>query len=88
MRNFEKRLHAIQQRLVPSADDATYVFLSSVLQRDVIEHEEVVQILRENGHLKGGGICMITLLNLPKGLDAAETRAFLKEKGHLLCRRT
>ena len=87
MRTLVSRIAKLEDQL-GTADGNPQILL--VLCRadwgETLDHDRGIQILGETGFLPTGRIGLVNLLEVPEGLDAKQTKVFLRENAAELCR--
>ena len=86
MRAISKRLCKLENRfgLGPGTEQKLWV-VTTVGRQLALDEDTCVGILRECGLLPSERFGVVSLANIPEGLNAKETERFLRENGAELC---
>ena len=89
MRSIDTRIRKLEHRLGcgEHAPPGIRVIVSCARLESALPEDRCIQILEECGHLprNSGGISLVLLGDIPRGLNAKETETFLREHGHRVC---
>jgi len=84
MRNIERRLSRLQDRLGVGPNTVRYVV--AFTNRDFgAAQDNYMKILDEGGFLPAAGVVIVDLNLIPRGLNAKEMERFVRENGARIC---
>src|SRR6266852_397873 len=83
MRGIDRRISKLEERL-GLTKDLFLVILSDAVKRR-LDDDTCVDILRDGGFLPAGGVATVDLTEIPGGLNAEETKRFVRENGTQIC---
>jgi hypothetical protein len=86
MRVLERRLRRLEDQLGPAdGKPQLLVVVCKAGWRLALDQDECEQILRESGFLPTGPVAVVNLGKIPEGLNAEETKGFLRENAAEIC---
>ena len=86
MRTLQRRIRRIEEQLGSKLMPGFLVVLGAAAGRLAVEEDTCLQILRECGSLRdAGGFWVVRLNDIPEGLDAKQTKRFLRKRGAEIC---
>ena len=85
MRTALKRIARLEEQFGTRDGQPQHLLVIRRLDRRLaLESDACIEILRNYGHLPTRG-CAVVTLDIPNGMDAVETRNFLRDHGADLC---
>lgn len=84
MKTFDKRLSKLEDKLGVTKE--LFLVVLSDAGRRGLDDDTCVRILREGRLLPAGGVAMVDLTQIPIGLNAEETKRFVRQNGAEICR--
>ena len=86
MRTIQRRLRRVEDRFSQRKSQGVRVVIRAAAVRLALDADTCEKILEECGYLRDvGGASVVTLYDIPDGLDVEETERFLRERGAELC---
>jgi hypothetical protein len=83
MKGIDRRISKLEDRLGVKKE-LFLVVLSDSVKRG-LDNDTCVEILRDGGFLPDGGVATVDLTQIPGGLNAEETKRFVRENGAKIC---
>ena len=83
MKSIARRLSKLENPLGLTKD--LFLVVLSDAGRRSLEDEACIRILREGGFLPARGVAMVDLAQIPVGLNAEETKRFVRQNGAAIC---
>ena len=86
MRIIQRRLRRVEGRFLQEKSQGVRVVIRAAAVSLALDSATCEKILEECGYLRdSGGASVVSLADIPDGLDAKETERFLRELGAELC---
>jgi hypothetical protein len=83
MKAIDRRLSKLEDRL--GLKKELFMVVLSDSEKRGLDSDTCVEILRECGFLPVGGTALVDLTQIPGGLNAEETKRFVRENGAKIC---
>lgn len=81
-----KRIARLEEQFGVRDNQPQHLLVIRRLDRiPALDSDACVELLREHRHLPTRGCGVVMLSDIPAGLDAAETRRFLRDRGAEIC---
>jgi hypothetical protein len=84
MKSIARRLSKLENPIGVTKE--LFLVVLSDAGRRSLDDDACVRILREGGFLPAGGVAMVDLFQIPVGLNAEETKMFVRQNGAEICR--
>jgi hypothetical protein len=86
MKALTRRIGRLEHQLsTDGSSPGILLVLSGVGCQLALDQDKCIQILCECELLSAGGVCVVDFSKVPHGLNAEETKKFLREKGAEIC---
>jgi hypothetical protein len=85
MRALSRRLNKLDHQFGLSHKHPRLLMIVTGYRTLAIDEDACVKILDEAGFLPAGGVGVVNLMDLPPGMNAAETERYVRENGAKIC---
>ena len=85
MKNIDRRLGKLEDKLGIATDRPRVVVIMSDLIGRGLDDDTCLQILREGGFPPANAVSTVDLCEIPTGLSEKETERFIRENGAKIC---
>jgi hypothetical protein len=83
MKAIDRRLSKLEERL--GLTQELFLVVLSYAGKPGLDDDTCVDLLRDGGFLPTGGVATVDLTQIPGGLNAEETKRFVRENGAKIC---
>ena len=83
MKAIDRRLSKLEERL--GLTQELFLVVLSYAGKPGLDDDTCVEILRDGGFLPTGGVATVDLTQIPTGLNAVDTKRFVRENGAKIC---